>query len=145
MDVNDIRGNRVWILIALLWGVSMVSCRKAGDSITVEVANESKEAVLDKMVELSLADLHKKCTDGSRSFRVLDATGKEIPSQQTYDSLLIFQVSLPAGQTARYRIEPCDLPLDYPSKVGGRIYPERDDDVAWENERVGFRAYGPAL
>lgn len=28
-------------------------------------------------------------------------------------------------------------------KVSGRIYPERADDVAWENELVGFRVYGP--
>ena len=28
--------------------------------------------------------------------------------------------------------------------VSGRLYPERADDVAWENELVGFRIYGPA-
>lgn len=28
--------------------------------------------------------------------------------------------------------------------VQGRIYPERADDIAWENEFVGFRIYGPA-
>lgn len=27
----------------------------------------------------------------------------------------------------------------------GRVYPERLDDVAWENDRVAYRAYGPAL
>ncbi len=31
-----------------------------------------------------------------------------------------------------------------PAVVSGRIYPERADDVAWENELVGFRIYGPA-
>lgn len=25
----------------------------------------------------------------------------------------------------------------------GRVYPERNDDLAWENDIVGFRAYGP--
>lgn len=30
------------------------------------------------------------------------------------------------------------------SVATGRIYPERADDIAWENEFVGFRAYGPA-
>lgn len=28
--------------------------------------------------------------------------------------------------------------------VYGRIYPDRADDLAWENEYVGFRIYGPA-
>lgn len=27
--------------------------------------------------------------------------------------------------------------------VSGRVYPERADDIAWENELVGFRVYGP--
>lgn len=27
--------------------------------------------------------------------------------------------------------------------VTGRVYPERNDDLAWENEFVAFRAYGP--
>lgn len=27
--------------------------------------------------------------------------------------------------------------------VGGRAYPERNDDFSWENELVAFRAYGP--
>lgn len=26
----------------------------------------------------------------------------------------------------------------------GRVYPERNDDLAWENDLVAFRAYGPA-
>lgn len=29
------------------------------------------------------------------------------------------------------------------AQVSGRVYPERNDDLAWENELVAFRAYGP--
>ena len=31
------------------------------------------------------------------------------------------------------------------AKVYARFVPERDDDFAWENDRVAFRVYGPAL
>lgn len=31
-----------------------------------------------------------------------------------------------------------------PAKVHGRVFAERADDVAWENDKVAFRAYGPA-
>lgn len=31
-----------------------------------------------------------------------------------------------------------------PSPVTGRVHPERNDDLAWENDLVAFRAYGPA-
>ncbi len=31
------------------------------------------------------------------------------------------------------------------SFVTGRMYPERVDDIAWENDRTAYRLYGPAL
>lgn len=34
-----------------------------------------------------------------------------------------------------------DTPAD--TLACGRVYPERHDDLAWENDLVGFRAYGP--
>ena len=30
------------------------------------------------------------------------------------------------------------------ARVAGRVFPERSDDLSWENELVGFRLYGPA-
>lgn len=32
---------------------------------------------------------------------------------------------------------------DEPVRVSGRLHPERQDDLAWENDLVAFRAYGP--
>mgnify|MGYP000800627926 FL=1 len=37
------------------------------------------------------------------------------------------------------------VPAVFDTKACGRYYPERVDDVAWENDLVAFRAYGPAL
>lgn len=145
MDMNYIFKHKLKSLMTLLMGVGLIACSEAGDRVTVEVANESEVAVSGKMVELPLAELPERIAGGAGQLRVLDGAGEEIPSQQTYDSLLIFQVSLPAGQSARYTIELGERTHDYTPKVGGRVYPERDDDMAWENEIVGFRAYGPAL
>ena len=39
----------------------------------------------------------------------------------------------------------CALGALAQSLVSGRVYPERDDDLAWENDKVAFRAYGPAI
>lgn len=35
-------------------------------------------------------------------------------------------------------------PLLLSAQTSGRVYPERADDLAWENDLVAFRAYGPA-
>ena len=36
-------------------------------------------------------------------------------------------------------------PAQESAKVFGRHVPERKDDFAWENDRIAFRMYGPAL
>ncbi len=76
---------------------------------------------------------------------VSDSRGREIPSQVTYDGKLIFQPRLQAGETKKFAIRKCGLPKSYERRTFGRAYPERLDDFAWENDRVAFRIYGPAL
>ncbi len=39
---------------------------------------------------------------------------------------------------------PFTIDSNLPVTVTGRVHHERQDDLAWENELVGFRAYGPA-
>lgn len=34
-------------------------------------------------------------------------------------------------------------PISANAHVSGRVHPERNDDLSWENELVAFRAYGP--
>ena len=76
---------------------------------------------------------------GSKYCYVTDnATGKEIPSQITHDNLLLFA---PMGG---YTIHPSDTLHKYAPVCVGRVHPERADDLGWENDLVGFRAYGPA-
>lgn len=33
--------------------------------------------------------------------------------------------------------------MDYEPNVYGRVYPQRNDDLSWENDLVAFRVYGP--
>lgn len=35
------------------------------------------------------------------------------------------------------------FPTAASAQVAGRVYPERNDDLAWENDLVAFRVYGP--
>lgn len=57
---------------------------------------------------------------------------------------VIFQVEMAAASTQDYRIAQAP-PSVFPPLVFGRFVPERMDDFAWENNRVAFRMYGPAL
>jgi pectinesterase len=60
---------------------------------------------------------------------------------------LIFQHDFAAGEkTARFTVEAIEAVAPvFPAKVFARFVPERYDDFAWENDKIGHRTYGPAL
>lgn len=117
----------------------MSSCSTPG-GMNVKVSNPSEDARSREIVEIPVADIAERLGNGYYAVLVND---EEIPSQVTYDSLLIFQADLAPKATAEYTIVVRDTMPTYDSKAEGRVYPERADDLAWENDIVGFRAYGP--
>ena len=73
--------------------------------------------------------------------QVLDGNGDGAPDE------LLFAVRLLPGESRPYRIvklagDPPDLP---PHRLAARYVPERMDDFAFENDRIAYRFYGPAL
>ena len=73
---------------------------------------------------------------------VRDAFGIECPWQLTHDGKLLLYASVrPLGQ-AVYTIQH-GQPAPMRRYVSGRYYPERADDISFENDRAGFRIYGP--
>lgn len=75
---------------------------------------------------------------------VRDAFGIERITQWTYDGQLLLDVHVRPHGKATFTIQP-GTPAAVLSSVGGRMYSERLDDIAFENDRIGFRLYGPAL
>lgn len=125
------------LMLALAFG----ACSQPG-RVKVNVSNVSDHDCSQATVELSKDSVLNRL--GSAYCYVTDAEGNEIPSQITYDGKLIFQTSLPAGGSAEYVVLPSDTVHSYDNLTSGRLYPERADDMAWENEVNGYRVYGPA-
>lgn len=92
---------------------------------------------------------------------VKDAAGKVLPYQVTnvapqakdpegkgiaYGEL-IFQHDFAAGEkTAKFTVEKTEAVAPvFPTRAFARYVPERLDDFAWENDKIGHRTYGPAL
>lgn len=125
-----------------LWMAACTSPR-----VTVEVKNTSDFDRNHETVELAWNDLS---IDGLTPENVVvsDCSGAQIPSQVIYEgdtpAALIFQVSVYAGESADVTVAP-GVREEYPVLVYGRYVPERLDDYAWENNKMAFRAYGPAL
>ncbi len=76
-------------------------------------------------------------------------TGEEVPSQIIYNGNtlpagIVFKSGTAAGSSSFFWIKK-QQPQVYPAQTFGRLVPERMDDFAWENDRIAFRMYGPAL
>ena len=128
-----------YLIIAAL-GLALAACQDGG--VKVRVANDSK---LDRKAGLVMLDAGQlKERLGSGYLYVTDASGREIPSQLTSDGRLLFAADVAAGDECTFTVAAADSAHVYHALTTGRVYPERADDVAWENELVGFRAYGPA-
>ena len=111
----------------------------------VTVSNPLNADRHPEMVELCMQDVASALSLAEgETFVVRDRKGNEIPHQVTYDGKLIFQVQMKANGIESFRITK-GQPSDYENLVFGKQYPERVDDFVWENDLVGFRAYGPGL
>ncbi|MHC1732344.1 MAG: DUF4861 family protein [Bacteroidales bacterium] len=122
----------------------------ADDRVKVTVENSLPFDRTAEMVEIPLGDITAKLdTADPAELVVTDSKGTEVPSQliyagQTVPQSLIFQADVKSGATAVYYIAK-GMPGTYEAKTYGRFVPERYDDYAWENDRIAFRIYGPAL
>ncbi|MDP1677365.1 MAG: DUF4861 family protein [Bacteroidota bacterium] len=58
--------------------------------------------------------------------------------------VIVFQSSFAPLETKRFTISISETERTYTKIVDGRFIPPRED-FAWENDRVAFRMYGPAL
>lgn len=127
------------LFIHALAVLTLASCAERPHTITVH--NDSSVAADGEIVEVAVADV-PLLRDGKKIKLMLG--DEEVPYQLTHDSLLIFPATTAAGDSAVYTIvEGTPAPVD--TLVYGRLFPERKDDMAWENDRSAYRAYGPAL
>lgn len=122
-------------------------CFACNDSrtVTVTVTNPLAMERSNEMVEVSMETVTDRLgLADTAQIVVLNADGQQVPYQITYDGKVIFPAAIAAGGTATYTIQ-TGTPEAFDVKACGRCYPERMDDMAWENDLVAFRAYGPAL
>ena len=74
---------------------------------------------------------------------LFDSCRKLVIYQVTHDGQLLVLASVGSHKSVSLHVTD-----GKPKVVGlasGDVYPERLDDVAWENDLIAFRAYGPAL
>lgn len=132
------------IFLVAATAFAMFSCSQQ-EPVTVTVTNPLTLDRKGEMVEISMAEISSKLQlPDTAQVVIRDENGLEVPYQITYDDMLIFPVSVNRESSAIYVISQ-GTPQPVEVSACGRPYPERLDDLAWENDRAAYRTYGPAL
>lgn len=119
---------------------------KTGNCSAVKVivdntANEYREQV----IELPADTIYNRLSiQGGRAFIVYDVAGLEVPYQLSSDGKILVEAGVRPRGSQTFTIR-CGTPKVYRTVCYGRVFPERKDDFAWENDRGAYRVYGPAL
>jgi hypothetical protein len=130
---------------------------RAADQIVVTVTNDLDLARPAEVVAVPFSEIRRLLPDFRFDHLVVrDASGRILPSQGSnykpeehhdYYEDFVFSHDFAAGEkSATFTIQetPATVP-PYPALVSARYIPERFDDFAWENDRIGHRIYGPGL
>jgi len=145
-------------LLALL----AVPLAQAADKLTISASHDLAQARPSETITVAWTEVNKALPGAMiQRIAVKDAAGRVLAHQVTNiaplvkDPLkvgaaygeLIFQYSFAAGEKkASFTVEKTDaLASVFPSQASARYVPERLDDFAWENDKIGHRTYGPAL
>ena len=112
-------------------------------SLEITIKQEENGERLREMIEVPAATWKQILQKEDESVVLLDQTNKEIPYQITHEGNLIFPFQLKTKE--HHFTLKVGKPQPFQSAVYGRQYPERADDITWENDCSAYRAYGPAL
>jgi hypothetical protein len=135
---------------------------EAADRLVVTVRHDLKAARPAETITVPWSEVARHLPGALMlQLAVRDAQGRLLPYQVTnvaplardpkgegiaYGEL-VFQHDFAVGeQSARFTVEKtATVAPPFPVKAFARYVPERLDDFAWENDKIGHRTYGPAL
>jgi unsaturated rhamnogalacturonyl hydrolase len=132
-------------------GVIVKPVIQAPEEIIIKIENTLVVWRKDEVFELDWTSLIKKNAKILSAPFVIgnSSTGELYPYQIINDEAMkpakiLVQASF-APATAINLVIKKGSPGTFKTKTYGRYVPERKDDFAWENDKIAFRMYGPAL
>jgi hypothetical protein len=139
-------------LFSLVCAVLIMLGCKSNNQHIVTINNSLDEARSFETVEINVSDLKLNEDEDFENLSVKDLKTNTIVVSQFVDTdqdgkvdVLLFQPEIEANSSKQYElllVDESQKPemMDY---CYSRFVPERTDDYAWENNKVGFRTFGP--
>ena len=126
------------IFLAATIQLALYGC---ANKMEVTVSNPCDCDRHQEMVEITKKSVKEKLGLSQDDTFVVTNGRKEVPYQITWDGNVIFPVTLSANESQTFKIRK-GTPAEVVTKVCGKHYPERVDDICWESDLAGFRVYG---
>ena len=121
--------------------IGLCSCSRG---FTVSVYNPTETARSGQVVEIDASSITGRL---GKNFKVNDANGNPVTSQLTYDNKILIQGDFPGLKTQKFifsRVKDGDGISPADTFCLGQIRHDMQDDFTWENDRGGYRLYGPS-
>ena len=140
---NHMKSTKTFFL-ALGMAAMMLPADMLAKDVSIVVTN-NEPVQRQELVEVALDHVYAQMgVAKGKQLIVKNALGQEVAYQITYDGKLLIDASVrPCGKASFTVSEGKPQPMKV--FVTGKMYPERVDDIAWENDRTAYRLYGPAL
>ncbi|MFZ6709369.1 DUF4861 family protein [Undibacterium sp. TC9W] len=153
---------RYQILPFVLLSLFGAGAANAADKLTIQVSHDLQAARPSETITLPWSEVNKALPGALiQRIAVKDAKGKVLAHQVTnvaplskdpkgegiaYGELIFQYDFAPGEKQAVFSVEKIDtlIPV-FETRAFARYIPERLDDFAWENDKIGHRTYGPAL
>lgn len=133
--------NHTRIITSVTFAGMLLTASASGPT-RITVSNPAGFDRLNEIVEIPLDSITRHI---GKNFRIETADKREIGYQITHDRKVIFPAGVGASASATYIARP-GKPAPITDTIScGALYPYRFDDIAWENDKSGYRLYGPAL
>ena len=136
--------NKTRIITAMALGMTLAPQALTARDLTITVTN-NEDVQRQEVVEIDAAKVSASLElSDSDKLTVKNALGQQVAYQLTHDGKLLIDVAVRPKGSATFTVSK-GTPAPMKHFVKGKQYPERVDDIAWENDRTAYRIYGPAL
>ncbi|MGV2541903.1 DUF4861 domain-containing protein, partial [Bacillus pumilus] len=93
----------------------------------------------EEVAEIDAAALRQKMgVNRETRLCLLDAFGQDVPFQLTHDGKFLVYVAVRPGTTTSLTVKEGSPTAPVSAWVGGNYFPNRAEDIAWENDRGAY-------
>lgn len=133
---------KYFVLLLAFVGLSLPAAARDVTLVFSSPADFQMEQVVEIDYQQLLAQM--QVAKGT-SLRVVNGFGQDVDYQVTHDGKFLVYVAVRPGSETKLTVKAGKPKTPQQNLVGGKYYPNREEDIAWENDRCAYRVYGPEL